>query len=53
MMRKVVALFDEYRSKANAKHVLRNMKLNTQQGFGNGSRVSLGYVVVEVDSIIA
>jgi DNA invertase Pin-like site-specific DNA recombinase len=28
MMRKVIALFDEYQSKENAKHVLRNMKLN-------------------------
>lgn len=37
MMRKVIALFDEYQSKENAKHVLRNMKLNARQGFWNGS----------------
>jgi DNA invertase Pin-like site-specific DNA recombinase len=49
MMRKVIALFDEYQSKENAKHVLRNMKLNAQQGFWNGSPVPLGYVLVEVE----
>jgi Resolvase, N terminal domain len=49
MMRKVLALCDEYQSKENAKHVLRNMKLNAQQGFWNGSPVPLGYVLVEVE----
>jgi len=49
MMRKVIALFDEYQSKENAKHVLRNMKLNAQQGFWNGSPVPLGYRLVEVE----
>ena len=49
MMRKVIALFDEYQSKENAKHVLRNMKLNAAQGFWNGSPVPLGYVLVEVE----
>ena len=33
MMRKVVALFDEYQSKEIAKHVLRSMKDNARQGF--------------------
>ncbi len=33
MMRQVIALFDEYQSKENAKHVLRAMKENTRQGF--------------------
>ncbi|MEQ1714658.1 MAG: recombinase family protein, partial [Hyphomicrobium sp.] len=32
MMRKVIALFDEYQSKENAKHVLRAMKENARQG---------------------
>ncbi|WP_235940096.1 recombinase family protein [Bradyrhizobium hipponense] len=38
-MRKVIALFDEYQSKENAKHVIRNMKANAQHGFWNGSPV--------------
>ena len=37
MMRKVIALFDEYQSKENAKHVIRSMKENARQGFWNGS----------------
>ncbi|MBX9821419.1 MAG: recombinase family protein [Afipia birgiae] len=49
MMRKVIALFDEYQSKENAKHVLRNMKLNAEQNFWNGSRVPLGYKLAEVE----
>lgn len=49
MMRKVIALFDEYQSKENAKHVIRNMKANAQHGFWNGSPVPLGYVLVEVE----
>ncbi|GEM_PF-5549785 len=42
-MRQVIALFDEYQSRENAKHVLRAMKDNARQGFYNGSRVPLGY----------
>src|ERR1041385_7057605 len=34
MMRKVIALFDEYQSKENAKHVIRSMKENARQGVG-------------------
>jgi len=30
MMRKVIALFDEYQSKENAKHVIRSMKENAR-----------------------
>jgi len=29
----VIALFDEYQSKENAKHVIRSMKENARQGF--------------------
>ena len=47
MMRQVIALFDEYQSKENAKHVLRAMKENAWQGFWNGARAPLGYKVVE------
>jgi site-specific DNA recombinase len=36
MMRKVIALFDEYQSRENAKHVIRSMKDNARQGFWNG-----------------
>ena len=49
MMRQVIALFDEYQSKENAKHVLRAMKENTRQGFWNGSQPPLGYKVVETE----
>jgi site-specific DNA recombinase len=33
MMRQVIALFDEYQSKENAKHVLRSMRENARQGY--------------------
>ncbi len=49
MMRQVIALFDEYQSRENAKHVIRAMKENTRQGFWNGSRPPYGYVAVEVE----
>ncbi|MGY8664199.1 recombinase family protein [Bradyrhizobium sp. UFLA05-109] len=49
MMRKVIALFDEYQSKENAKHAIRNMKANAQHGFWNGSPVPLGYVLIEAE----
>ena len=49
MMRKVIALFDEYQSKENAKHVLRSMKENARQGFWNGATAPLGYRLVEAE----
>ena len=49
MMRQVIALFDEYQSKENAKHVLRSMKENARQGFWNGARSPFGYKAVEVE----
>jgi site-specific DNA recombinase len=49
MMRQVIALFDEYQSRENAKHVLRAMKENTRQGFYSGSRAPLGYAVEDVE----
>jgi site-specific DNA recombinase len=49
MMRKVIALFDEYQSKENAKHVIRSMKENARQGFWNGARPPLGYKLVEAE----
>jgi site-specific DNA recombinase len=49
MMRQVIALFDEYQSKENAKHVLRSMKENARQGFWNGARPPFGYKAIEVE----
>jgi site-specific DNA recombinase len=49
MMRKVIALFDEYQSKENAKHVIRSMKENARQGFWNGATPPLGYRLVEAE----
>jgi site-specific DNA recombinase len=49
MLRKVVALFDEYQSKEIAKHVLRSMKENARQGYWNGARPPYGYTAVAVE----
>ena len=49
MMRKVIALFDEYQSKENAKHVIRSMKENARQGFWNGAAPPLGYKLIEAE----
>ena len=49
MMRQVIALFDEYQSRENAKHVLRAMNENARQGFYNGSPVPLGYRTEETE----
>jgi site-specific DNA recombinase len=43
MIRQIMALFDEYQSKENAKHTLRAMKENARQGFWNGSLPPIGY----------
>ena len=48
-MRQIIAMFDEYQSRENAKHVLRAMKENARQGFYNGSPVPLGYVAQAVE----
>src|SRR3546814_1038624 len=37
MMRQIMALFDEYQSTDNAKHVMRALKEDPRQGFWNGS----------------
>ena len=49
MMRQIMALFDEYQSRENAKHTLRAMKENARQGYWNGSHPPLGYRVVNAD----
>lgn len=47
MIRQIMALFDEYQSKQNAKHTLRAMKENARQGFWNGALPPIGYRIVE------
>ncbi|WKW52032.1 recombinase family protein [Rhodomicrobium lacus] len=49
MMRQIMALFDEYQSKENAKHVLRALKENARQGFWNGSLPPIGYRVIDAE----
>ncbi|WP_457663457.1 recombinase family protein [Sinorhizobium medicae] len=49
MVRQVFALFDEYQSKENAKHVLRAMKENARQGFWNGAQSPYGYAIVAAE----
>src|SRR5690606_28033516 len=49
MMRQIMALFDEYQSKENAKHVTRALKENARQGFWNGSLPPIGYRVVDAE----
>ncbi|SHF02025.1 Resolvase, N terminal domain [Acidocella aminolytica 101 = DSM 11237] len=49
MMRQILAMFDEYQSKENAKHTLRAMRENARQGFWNGSRAPFGYRAVEAE----
>ena len=50
MMRQIIALFDEYQSKENGKHVLRAMKENARQGYYNGSAPPLGYTTTVVET---
>ena len=49
MMRQIMALFYEYQSKENAKHVMRALKENARQGFWNGSLPPIGYRVVAAE----
>ena len=49
MMRQIMALFDEYQSKENAKHVMRAFKENARQGFWNGSLTPIGYRTVAAE----
>ena len=49
LVRKILALFDEYQSKENGKHTLRAMKENARQGFWNGSQPPYGYRAVEIE----
>jgi DNA invertase Pin-like site-specific DNA recombinase len=49
MIRQIFALFDEYQSKENAKHVLRAMQENARQGFWNGAAAPFGYRIVAAE----
>ena len=49
MYRQMMALFDEYQSKENAKHTLRAMQENARQGFWNGARPPIGYCVIDAE----
>lgn len=46
MVRQIFALFDEYQSKENRKHVQRSMNENARQGFWNGAAAPYGYQIV-------
>ena len=49
MMGQIMALFDEYQSKENAKHTLRALKEDARQGIWNRSLPPVGYRVVETE----
>ena len=49
MMRQIMAQFDEYQLKENAKHIMRALKENARQGFWNGSLPPIGYSVVAAE----
>ncbi|MER2533593.1 MAG: recombinase family protein [Rhizobiaceae bacterium] len=49
MARKFMALFDEYQSKENRKHVQRSMNENARQGFWNGAAAPYGYTIVAAE----
>ncbi len=49
MMRRIMALFDEYQSKENGKHVTRALKENARQGFWNGSLPPIGYRIAAAE----
>jgi site-specific DNA recombinase len=50
MMRQIMALFDEYQSKENGKHVMRALKENARQGFWNGALPPIGYRAVAAET---
>ncbi len=47
MIRQIMALFDEYQARENAKHTLRATKENAREGFWNGALPPIGYRIVE------
>ena len=49
MMRQIMALFDAYQSKENARHVLRALKEIARQGYWNGFLSTIGYSVVAAE----
>ncbi len=49
MMRQIMARFDEYQSKENAKHILRAINESARQGFWNGALPPIGYRIVAAE----
>lgn len=49
MIRQIMALFDEYQSRENAKHTLRAMNENAWQGFWNGALPPISYSIVAAE----
>jgi site-specific DNA recombinase len=49
MVRRIMALFDEYDSKETSKHVSRALAENARQGYFNGGTVPFGFKAVEVE----
>lgn len=49
MVRRIVALFDEYDSKETGKHVSRSMAENARQGFFSGGTPPFGFEAVTVE----
>ena len=50
MFRQLCAMFDEYQSRENAKHVLRAMKENTRRGYWNGGPPPFGFKAIAVET---
>jgi site-specific DNA recombinase len=49
LMRRILAIFDEYQSLETAKHVRRSLHENALQGLWNGGNTPFGYRVVEIE----
>lgn len=49
LMRRILAMFDEYQSLETAKHVRRSLHENALQGFWNGGVTPFGYKLVEIE----
>jgi site-specific DNA recombinase len=47
MIRQIMALFDEYQTKENAKHTLRAMKKDARQGFWNKKTLEIDPILAE------
>ncbi|EFL89467.1 recombinase family protein, partial [Ahrensia sp. R2A130] len=50
LMRRLIAMFDEYQSEETAKHVRRTMRQNAKNGYWNGSAPPYGYRAAEAET---